>query len=496
MAYEMTNWEGREGSDLDRFEKANETVKSVLLRNRPNAVTRKGTPFSAQNMNKIERGIYDAHVTAEAEANERKAADRAHNEDLYAHPDIRTIINQLIGLPVWDPGNHAIIFTAKDGSTLEVDLPLEDLARDIDFDPATKEIILIKHDGTEIRIDVGDLVDVYTGSLGTHIQITVGEDNQINALLRGGSITEAELSAALQAKINGKLDAGAQAADSAKLGGQLPGSYAKQADTSSAIADLQRQINALTPAGLENVRKYTFVIDSNAKLRQWADNAAGNDYSRVLVRAGTWYYEFSGEVNATDLRVIDLSNGRTKSVDCEAGGSITMDINFSALSAANHTDIKAVAGSEKIVINNLNIYVNLESAKAVTASVFYGCHRMRNLNARIDVNANYGQASAFANCSRIYGCTGYVDSYFQDRENNEDNMLASAFANCTLLYDCEAESRINAGSAYPFYNCRTGFGNRGRGNNRGFYNCYMEQVSGNTAWANTAAGGYNYNLTA
>ena len=74
MAYEKTNWESREGYDLDRFEKANETAKSVILRNSPNTVTRPGTKFSVQNMNKIEQGIFDAHELAAAESQERQAA--------------------------------------------------------------------------------------------------------------------------------------------------------------------------------------------------------------------------------------------------------------------------------------------------------------------------------------------------------------------------------------------------------------------------------------
>jgi len=72
MAYEKTIWEPREGSNLDRFDKANETDRSVILRNRPSLITKPGTKFSTQNMNKIENGIYDAHeliATYEKEIN-------------------------------------------------------------------------------------------------------------------------------------------------------------------------------------------------------------------------------------------------------------------------------------------------------------------------------------------------------------------------------------------------------------------------------------------
>ena len=59
--YEKTEWKARQGSNLQRFEKSQETETSVVLRNEPTSVTEPGTPFSVANMNKIEQGIYDAH---------------------------------------------------------------------------------------------------------------------------------------------------------------------------------------------------------------------------------------------------------------------------------------------------------------------------------------------------------------------------------------------------------------------------------------------------
>jgi hypothetical protein len=223
--YIKTEWKARKGTRLNKFTKSQETALTVLLENTPDEIMVEGTPFSVDNMNHIEEGIYEAHEMIADEEASRIQGDmdtleeaneytrqtvlteiQTHNTNANAHADIRNIINTLIGLPEWDSSNHIITFTAKDGSTLEVNIPLEELTRDIDFDPLTKEIILIKHDGTEIRIDIGDLVDVYTGSIGTHIQITVGDDNQIKAVLRAGSITETELSAALLAKIDEKAD--------------------------------------------------------------------------------------------------------------------------------------------------------------------------------------------------------------------------------------------------------------------------------------------------
>jgi len=113
MAYDKTIWEPREGSNLDRFEKENETARSVILRNSPNSVTQKGTKFSVQNMNKIEQGIFDAHEMVAVEESERKTAvgllskaDQLLEQSIAAEIDARqmgdealqTLINLIMGL--------------------------------------------------------------------------------------------------------------------------------------------------------------------------------------------------------------------------------------------------------------------------------------------------------------------------------------------------------------------------------------------------------------
>ncbi|MHC1623292.1 MAG: hypothetical protein ACXQTR_01725 [Candidatus Methanospirareceae archaeon] len=58
----------RVGTALNRFLKSNESTESVELTADPAGVSTNGTPFTATNMNKIEQGIYDAHVTADDNA--------------------------------------------------------------------------------------------------------------------------------------------------------------------------------------------------------------------------------------------------------------------------------------------------------------------------------------------------------------------------------------------------------------------------------------------
>jgi hypothetical protein len=60
MAYTKTTWVEPQGSYLNRFKKQNETATSVELIQDP-VMTNQPTPFSVENMNKMEQGIYEAH---------------------------------------------------------------------------------------------------------------------------------------------------------------------------------------------------------------------------------------------------------------------------------------------------------------------------------------------------------------------------------------------------------------------------------------------------
>jgi hypothetical protein len=74
MAYEKTLWKSRQGSGLNRFSKSEETADSVVLTNAPDAVSEQGTPFTADQMNRIEEGIAEAHDLISAETNGRQQA--------------------------------------------------------------------------------------------------------------------------------------------------------------------------------------------------------------------------------------------------------------------------------------------------------------------------------------------------------------------------------------------------------------------------------------
>jgi len=119
--------------------------------------------------------------------------------------DIRDVMGGHIGLPEWDADTFAIKFTTENGAESTVNLPLETLLKNPRYDPETKEIVVDTQEGTELRVSVADLVDIYEGSTGTQIQIVIDPGNIIKAALLGDSIDEDKLKPALRNKINSAL---------------------------------------------------------------------------------------------------------------------------------------------------------------------------------------------------------------------------------------------------------------------------------------------------
>jgi hypothetical protein len=165
-----------------------------------------------------------------------------HNLNTNSHIDIRDIISNHTGIPVWDSDNYILTFTAENGDMLEVDIPLESLTKGLDFDPSTKELVITRQDGSEICINIADLIEVYEGSTGAHIQITVESGNVIKAALLSGSITESELSDALLEKINGKTE---EAPDDGKMYGRKNEAWAEIDLTKIDLTELETAISNL-----------------------------------------------------------------------------------------------------------------------------------------------------------------------------------------------------------------------------------------------------------
>lgn len=124
----------------------------------------------------------------------------AHNTSSTSHADIRELLNTCVGLPAYDSSSYKITFTTLAGASVEIDLPIEQLA--LRYNAETESIEFDNADGTTTSIPVSAFVKEYVGSIGDRIQISIDENNVIHATVLKNSIDWDCLSVELQERIN------------------------------------------------------------------------------------------------------------------------------------------------------------------------------------------------------------------------------------------------------------------------------------------------------
>jgi len=267
----------------------------------------------------------------------------------------------------------------------------------------------------------------------------------------------------------------------------------------------------------KNELPYTYIVDSDAKLAAWANNTAGNDYSCVLIKKGTWTYQPNINNAGTPenpFGILNLSLTGTKSIVGEIDSFIVIKPIFTDTAELYVAAIKG-NGAFDTYFDKVNILINfypsigtIPGTASVTGYGFFSCNNIYNCTA--NGRGNPG-GIGFGYCNNIYNSDGlghtsangtgfiYCKNLFTCRgRGTRSNQYGSgtAFMYCEKLFACELLP--GTGSTGPTYNmCITGFANK---NTNGVPLCFMEQQtfdpsqgvfpSGN-AWANTAAGGYN-----
>lgn len=96
----------------------------------------------------------------------------------------------------WSNATSSLQLTYRDNHTATVSIPLADTFRSIAYDSQTHELVFTLPDNSEIRIDVSDLITVYTGTTSSNIQVTVSGD-QITANLLDSSVGSAKIASSV-----------------------------------------------------------------------------------------------------------------------------------------------------------------------------------------------------------------------------------------------------------------------------------------------------------
>lgn len=182
-----------------------------------------------------------------------EAADDARSElqrDLAAHlatthvtPE--KVASLLVGVPAYDPATGTFTYTKHDGNTETIDTLLEQVVTNWEVrkgkgadasatladgrpdDPTKIYLDLVKGEApNEVRqsVDLSKLIDIYKGSEGTQIIVTVDGNNNIGASVVPGSIAMADLAKDVKDAIQAAADNyKLPAATTSTLGGVIVG---------------------------------------------------------------------------------------------------------------------------------------------------------------------------------------------------------------------------------------------------------------------------------
>ena len=127
-------------------------------------------------------------VIGNENSEDRQAFDKLGSNLINALVNFQELSTDLVGLPEWDSNDYTLTFRTGAGDEVVVNLPLESLAMGLDYDHETQEIILIKYDGSEIRVSIGDLVSLYEGYESSTVTTEILTENKIKATINLASI--------------------------------------------------------------------------------------------------------------------------------------------------------------------------------------------------------------------------------------------------------------------------------------------------------------------
>ena len=248
--------------------------------------------------------------------------------------------------------------------------------------------------------------------------------------------------------------------------------------------------------------RYTFVIDSDQALEDWANNTPDNDYSRVYIKKGTWSLSKSitGGSESDFKAVVDLSDGRTDQIVGEAGSKLELTIGEDYMCGMKG-DISEIYPSfsknlSESFERNLNVEVKVSSSKVLRH--IGGICNFRNIY-NSNVNVNYstwsnGYGYGFFNCYRLVDCFAYVLT------NGQMSSFSYCYYHCSYIDSCQGDANSAGTGASAFKEC-AGLqycSAVGRNFYRGYTDCFASPDGTTSAMPNTKGGSntavYGWNL--
>jgi hypothetical protein len=169
--------------------------------------------------------------------------------------------------------------------------------------------------------------------------------------------------------------------------------------------------NIIVAAGESELPDFTYMVDSDEALANWANNVASHDYTKVLIKQGAW----------SSGKEVNLTAAGTKVVVGQPGSLLS----FTSVNGLVYTSLPATNDYRMTGVN-----VSVDNY----GSAFQYCINLTNCSGS-------GQM-VFAYCTNLINCTSYIRAY---SENNH-----YGFFYCKKLANCYS-SDSNNGYYYYHY---------------------------------------------
>lgn len=266
------------------------------------------------------------------------------------------------------------------------------------------------------------------------------------------------------------------------------GAGAASGSTFDGSAARKLSYNSIGAAAAKDVYAFTYIVDSDEKLADWANNVVGNDYTSVLIKKGT--YELSTGIN--------LTNTGTKVIVGEVGSKLIFNsygFSYNSTPQTNDYFIKDVTiesthnASDTAVFIRCRNLINCSVNSALNIG-FYSCKKL--YNCYVNISTSRSNVKGFDVCENLYDCEAYVVGA----------ELSYGFRACSNLINCigRSTSNVNSGIAFEtsnyLFNCY-GYGDgvygdgfalcnnltncKGKGigssNGYGYFRCYSVRYS-------------------
>ena len=207
-----------------------------------------------------------------------------------------------------------------------------------------------------------------------------------------------------------------------------------------AVDDIENLRNSIIRNNLDNYYSqlydlnysdFTYIIDSNTKLSNWANNLSGNNYSKVLIKAGTWSY-----TAASKQWAINLTDTGTKVVIGEVGSILSFNLTYVVSNASNWClNYTSLPSSDDYYMKNVTVYV---TTSRIMPTAFRNCRNLYNCVAKVE-NGEWGNFS-FSACRNLYNCETLKAGYAYDACSNVIGCIAkgggNSFRDCSSVKNC------------------------------------------------------------